>query len=72
MTLKSKIKIINLSFLVRFLKEIPVIKANKIIISEIIAKKIKLLINNVRIVSKIRNINLEIGFNLCQNEFPGK
>jgi hypothetical protein len=62
----------NLSFLNRFLKEILLLTAKKIIIVKTPVNKIRLLIIKINTVSRIKNTAFEIGFNLCINEFPGK
>jgi hypothetical protein len=62
----------NLSFLIRFLREILLYSANKDIIIKIPDNNIKLLMIKANIVSKIKEKILEIGFNLCISEFPGK
>ena len=62
----------NLSFLNKFLRDILLISANAIISINIIVNIIKLLTIKMDIVSKIKKKILDIGVNLCINEFPGK
>lgn len=62
----------NLSFLNKFLREILLISVNTTIRINIIENIIKLLTIKMDIVSKIKKKILDIGFNLCINEFPGK
>jgi hypothetical protein len=67
-----RIIIMNLSFLNKFLRDILLISAKRIIRIKIIENIIKLLTIKMDIVSKIKKKILDIGFNLCINEFPGK
>ena len=62
----------NLSFLNKFLRDILLIRVNIIITINNIDNIIKLLTMKMDIVSKIKKKILDIGFNLCINEFPGK